>query len=168
MKEFEKMRFYSTAELADKLQMNIQVIARKLQSGEIEGYKIGKDWRIEEDAIQKWLQRISNEFVMDPRQKVIGNFIKRGRLVQLPAQRKKRVYILEFLLEKFDANRTYDEAEVNDIIKQYYDDFCTVRREFIMEKMMTRKDGKYHRNSFYMNQPTTINPPADQSSDGDD
>lgn len=160
MKEFGKMNFYSTAELAEKLQMNIQVITRKLQSGEIEGYKIGKDWRIEEDAIQKWLKRISNEFAMDPRQKVINNFIKRGRLVQLPAQRKKRVYILEFLLEKFDANRTYTEAEINDMIKQYYDDFCTVRREFIIEKMMTRKDGKYHRNSFYIQQSVEISPPG--------
>jgi excisionase family DNA binding protein len=159
MKEFGEMKFYSTADLADKLGMNIQVLTRKLQSGEIEGYKIGKDWRIEEDSIQKWLSKISNKNAADPRQKIINNFIKRGRLVQLPAQRKKRVYILEYLLEKFDANRTYVECEVNDIIRQYYDDFCTVRREFIMEKMMTRKDGKYHRNSFYKSQPMQVSPP---------
>lgn len=161
MKEFGKMNFYSTADLAEKLGMNIQVLTRKLQSGEIEGYKIGKDWRIEEDAIQSWLERISNKTVWDPREKIINNFVKRGRLVQMPAQRKKRIYILEFLLEKFDANRTYTEAEVNDIIQQYYDDFCTVRREFIMEKMMSRKDGKYHRNSFYRNQPVQVSPPKE-------
>jgi excisionase family DNA binding protein len=149
MREFGKMKFYSTAELAETLRMNIQVITRKLQAGEIAGYKIGKDWRIEEEAIKKWLNGISNKNAMDPRQKVLNNFIKRGRLVQFPAQRKKRVYVLEFFLEKFDVNRTYTEAEVNEIIKQYYDDFCTVRREFIMEKMMTRKEGKYHRNTFY-------------------
>ena len=143
------MKFYSTAELAETLRMNIQVITRKLQAGEIEGFKIGKDWRIEEEAIKKWLNSISNKSAMDPRQKVLGNFIKRDRLKLLPAQRKKRVYVLEFFLEKFDVNRTYTEAEVNEIIKQYYDDFCTVRREFIMEKMMTRKEGKYHRNTFY-------------------
>lgn len=149
MKDFDEMKFYSTAELAERLKMNIQVVTRKLQAGEIEAYKIGKDWRIEEDAIGKWLAGISNKNVMNPRQKVLNNFIKRGRLVQLPAQRKKRIYILEFFLEKFDVNRTYAEAEVNEIIRKYYDDFCTVRREFIMEKMMTRKDGKYHRNTFY-------------------
>ncbi len=167
MKEFGKMNFYSTADLAEQLGMNMQVLTRKLQSGEIEGYKIGKDWRIEENAIQSWLRQISNKNAMDPRQKVINNFIKRGRLVQMPAQRKKRVYILEFFLEKFDANRTYDESEVNETIRQYYDDFCTVRREFIMEKMMTRKDGKYHRNSFYKSQPVQVSPSGEKPSSDD-
>jgi len=163
MKSFDKMKFYSTAELAEKLRMNIQVISRKLQAGEIEGYKMGKDWRVEEDAIQRWLEKISNQRETDPRQKIIDNFFKNGRLTGIPSQRKKRVTILEFLLEKFDANRTYTEAEVNDIIRQYHDDFCTIRREFIMNKMMTRKDGKYHRNSFYKNQPIRVSPPGKQA-----
>ena len=149
MKEFAKMKFYSTVELAEKLDMNIQVLTRKLQSGEIEGYKIGKDWRVEEEAIQNWLDRRSNMRVLTPRQKVIDSFIKYGRLVQLPAQHKKRVYILEFFLQKFDPNRIYTEAEVNVIIQRYYDDFCTIRREFIINKMMTRAAGRYHRNKSY-------------------
>lgn len=159
MKEFDKMKFYSTTELAEKLGMNIQVITRKLQSGEIEGYKLGKDWRVEEDAIQQWLEKISNKTNMDPKQKILNNFIKNGRLTQMPAQRKKKIPVLEFLLEKFEANRTYTEAEVNEIILQYYDDFCTVRREFIIEGMMSRKDGVYHRNSFYMPRPLEVSPP---------
>jgi excisionase family DNA binding protein len=149
MKEFGEMRFYSTSELAERLRMNIQVVTRKLQSGEIEGYKIGKDWRVEEDSIRRWLERISNQRPITPRQKVLNNFFLRGRLMRLPAQRKKRVYVLEFFLEKFDAKRTYSEAEVNEIIEKYYEDFCTVRREFICEKMMNRKAGKYRRNSSY-------------------
>jgi len=159
MKEFGEMRFYSTAELAEKLGMNIQVITRKLQHGEIEGYKVGKDWRVEEDAIRRWLEKISNQRDLDPRQKILDTFFKNGRLMQLPAQRKKRIPVLEFFLEKFDANRTYAEAEVNEIIRQYYDDFCTVRREFIVEKMMSRKDGKYHRNSFYSRRSIEVTPP---------
>jgi len=149
MKEFAKMKFYSTVELAEKLNMNIQVLTRKLQSGEIEGYKIGKDWRVEEEAIHNWLDRRSNMRALTPRQKVIDSFIKYGRLVQLPAQRKKRVYILEFFLQKFDPNRIYTEAEVNVIIQRYYDDFCTIRREFIINKMMTRTAGRYRRNKSY-------------------
>lgn len=150
MKEFAEMRFYSTAELADKLKMNMQVVTRKLQSGEIEGYKLGKDWRVEEEALQKWLGTISNQRVITPRQKVLDSFIKNGKLTHLPAQRKKRTYILEFFLEQFDVKRTYPEAEVNEVILKHFDDFCTVRREFIMSKMMTRKNGRYHRNSSYL------------------
>jgi hypothetical protein len=110
---------------------------------------MGKDWRVEEDAIQRWLSKISNQHKKTPRQKVLDSFIKDGQLTLLPAQRKKRIYILEFLLEKFDPSRTYDEAEVNDIIFKYYEDFCTVRRLFILEKMMTRKDNRYRRTTSY-------------------
>ena len=149
MKDFETMRFYTTAELAEKLRMNPQVITRKVQAGEIEGFKIGKDWRVEEAAIQAWLERISNQRTITPRQKVLTSFFKNGRLTHLPAQRKKRIYILEYFLEQFESGRTYDEAEVNAVIEKVYEDFCTVRREFIAEKMMTRKAGKYRRNSSY-------------------
>lgn len=149
MKDFGEMNFYSTADLAEKLKMNIQVITRKLQSGEIDGFKIGKDWRIEEDAIQKWLKKISNQSVLSERDKVLGNFIKNSRLVRLPAQRKKRVYVLEFFLNMFDSDKTYTEAEINAKIKSYYSDFCTLRRELIIEEMMSRKDGMYRRNSSY-------------------
>jgi excisionase family DNA binding protein len=149
MKDFGEMVFYSTAELAEKLRMNIQVIARKLQSGEIEGYKVGKDWRVEEDAVQRWLDNISNQHTMTVRQKVLGNFFKDGRLTHLPTTRNMRTYILEFFLEKFELNRKYAEAEVNQIISQYYEDFCTVRREFIANKMMVRSEGYYRRASSY-------------------
>jgi excisionase family DNA binding protein len=150
MKDFKTMNFYTTSELAEKLKMNIQVVTRKLQSGEIEGHKIGKDWRIEEEAIQAWLLKISNQQNISVRQKVLNNFIKNDQLTHLPAQRKKRIYVLEYFLEKFDSGWTYDESELNNIIAKHYADFCTVRREFIMEKMMTRKDNRYRRNSSYV------------------
>ena len=149
MKEFKEMSFYTTADLAEKLKMNIQVIGRKLQSGEIEGYKIGKEWRVEEEAVQKWLEKISGQSKLSPREKVLGNFFRRGRLTHLPAQQRKKLYILEFFLEKFDSSRVYSEAEVNELITPYYEDFCTIRREFIMQKMMSRKDNRYRRNSSY-------------------
>ena len=149
MKEFAEMKFYTTAEIAEKLGMNIQVIARKLQSGEISGYKIGKDWRVEEEAIQKWLDKFANPVRLSPKQKVIKNFIRDGRITRLLAQRKKRVFLLEHLLDSFELYKVYAETEVDDIIRKYYDDHCTVRRELVDEKMMIRKAGKYKRNTTY-------------------
>lgn len=153
MKRFKEMNFYSTAEIAEKLGMNIQVVARKLQAGEIEGYKVGKDWRVEETAIQKWLVKISNQQQLSPKDKVLSHFIKDGRLKQLPAQQKKRFIVLEFFLNQFQPNQTYSEQEVNEIISRYYDDYCTIRREMIDWKMMFRKDDTYKRNSSYRMKP---------------
>ncbi|MFH2035392.1 MAG: DUF2087 domain-containing protein [Candidatus Zixiibacteriota bacterium] len=86
----------------------------------------------------------------DPGQKVIERFAKDGKFDIMPVQRKKRIYILEHILRQFDKNRVYSEKEVNRIIVQFHDDYCRVRREFIEESMMTRKDGNYRRNDSYI------------------
>jgi len=152
MSESDKtqLKFYTTNEVAELLKMNVQVISRKLKYGELPGYKIGKDWRIKESDLLEWLNKHSNKSQIEPGQRVINNFMVNGYFKELPAQRKKRKYILEYILKQFELNRVYPEKEVNEIIMKYHEDFCFVRREFIMEKMMTRKDGKYHRNASYM------------------
>ena len=144
-----QLRFYTTTEIAEMLKMNVQVIARKLKYGELEGYKIGKDWRVKEADLLSWLEKHSNRLVMDPAQKLIGRFMKDGRFEVLPVQFKKRRYILEYILEKFDLNKLYPEKEVNELISQYHDDYCRVRREFVDSRMMYRKDGNYRRNASY-------------------
>jgi ArsR family transcriptional regulator len=76
-------------------------------------------------------------------QKVIKNFFKNGQLKEIPVQRKKRAIILRHLLKEFESERDYPEEEVNAIIQQYHEDFCTIRREFIAEKLMERQKGIY-------------------------
>jgi excisionase family DNA binding protein len=141
--------FFTTAELAERLKMNVQVITRKVQAGEIQAYKIGKDWRIPEEAVREWLEQHSNRRTNTPRQKVVDNFIKDDYIEVLPAKRSKRKYLLEYVLAQFEPNRTYTEDEVNRIISRYHDDYCTVRREFVDEKMMDRVDGHYRRRTGY-------------------
>ncbi|MCP4583097.1 MAG: DUF2087 domain-containing protein [candidate division Zixibacteria bacterium] len=143
------LKFYSTAEIAEMMKMNVQVIARKLKYGELIGYKIGKDWRVKESDFLEWLEKHSNKNVMDPGQKIINRFMKKGKFEILPAQRKKRRYILEYILKQFETNQVYSEKEVNDIIIGFHDDYCRVRREFVDEKMMFRNEGNYRRNASY-------------------
>ncbi len=146
----ENAVFYTSAQVAEKLQFNQQVVVRKLQTGEIPGYKIGKDWRISDQQLSAWLESRSNQNRLDERGKVEKTFFKNGRLVEIPAQRKKRVYILERLLAEFDPLKVYPESEVNEILRRFHSDVCTLRREFILEKMMVRSGGKYKRAQFYL------------------
>ena len=142
--------FFTTTELAEKLKMNVQVITRKVQAGEISAYKIGKDWRIPEKSVYEWLERNSNHGGRTTaRQKVVANFVKNEHIERLPAQRSKRKYLLEYILAQFEPNRLYSEDDVNRIIARFHSDFCTVRREFIAEKMMDRVNGKYRRRTGY-------------------
>jgi excisionase family DNA binding protein len=145
--------FLTAAEVAEKLKLNPQVVARKLQSGEIPGYKIGKDWRVADHELVAWLQSRSNQNrPVGERDKVMRAFFKDNRLTEIPAQRKKRRYVLERLLEEFELDRVYTEPEINEILRGFHSDVCTLRREFIMEKMMTRTGGKYLRCSSYLKQ----------------
>ena len=70
---------------------------------------------------------------------VIANFFKYGRLTRLPAQRKKQEIILREIARRFEPGRDYPEPEVNAIISEVYDDYCTVRREMIGCGLMTRQ-----------------------------
>jgi DNA-binding HxlR family transcriptional regulator len=78
---------------------------------------------------------------------VIKNFIQEdGKLKTIPAQRKKKLIILEHLVKGLDVGKTYTEPEINEYIKQYHEDFATIRREFVMCQFMFRQDGIYELN----------------------
>ena len=72
------------------------------------------------------------------RQKTIDAFFEYGKLKSIPAQRKKKRIILEEIVKAFEPGRIYPEREVNLIIAQVHDDFCTIRRDMISEGLMAR------------------------------
>ena len=88
---------------------------------------------------------IENKRVEEYRKKVLDSFFEYGKLKSIPVQRKKRRIILEFMIEAFEEDRSYTEREVNIIIADFHDDFCTLRREFISENLMERDKGIYKR-----------------------
>lgn len=55
---------------------------------------------------------------------------------------KKRI-ILELIAEKFEPGRHYTEREVNIIIADFNDDFCTLRRDMISEGILKREKSEY-------------------------
>ena len=79
------------------------------------------------------------------RKKVIDTFFEYGKLKAIPAQRKKERIILEEIAKAFEPGKVYTEREVNIIIADFHDDFCTIRRDMIGEKIMARENGKYWR-----------------------
>ena len=79
------------------------------------------------------------------RKKVIDAFFEYGKLKSIPSQRKKERIVLEKIAEAFEYDRVYSEREVNIIIADFYDDFCTIRRDMISENLLDRDAGKYWR-----------------------
>jgi len=90
--------------------------------------------------IEKYVQ---DERINEYRKKVIQTFFKNGKLLKIPAQHKKRWIVLEEIAGKFIENKIYTESEVDSKIKEIFEDYCSIRRYFVEEKIMVRKEGKY-------------------------
>lgn len=79
------------------------------------------------------------------RKKVIDSFFEYGKLKSIPAQRKKELIILEEIAKAFEPGKEYSEREVNIIIADFHDDFCTIRRDMISEGLLKRENMKYRK-----------------------
>lgn len=79
------------------------------------------------------------------RAKVIDTFFQYGHLVSIPAQRKKKRICLEEIVRHFELGRPYEEETVNEVILRFHEDYCTLRRDMISEKLMRREGQIYTR-----------------------
>ncbi len=136
--------FFTTTELAQKLKMNVQVLTRKVQAGEIEAYKIGKEWRIPEKAVAQWLEKNSNRSALAKKSATVT-----AQAEKIIAGRAGRKDLLDYILAQFEPQRTYSEAEVDRIINRFHGDSRQIRVQFVDEQMMERVNGQYRRRPDY-------------------
>ena len=131
---------YTSAEVAELLRLNHQVIQRKLAAGEIPAWRIGREWRIERARLIEWLERRSNQN-QSPTE---AWFDQAGRLRALPAKRSLRRPVLQRLAESFEPGRTYEEVEVNAMLRRFHTDVASLRREMVAERLFIRtRSGVY-------------------------
>lgn len=78
---------------------------------------------------------------------IVKNFFGHdGTLKQIPSQQKKKLIALAYMIRQLEAGRRYTEKEINEYIKQFHEDFATIRREWIMHHYMYRENGIYELN----------------------
>lgn len=67
------------------------------------------------------------------------------RLKMLSAKEKKKVVVLTKIAEQFEKGRIYTGKETDQILRQIYDDYVTLRRYLIEYGFMDRKaDGSQY------------------------
>lgn len=104
-----------------------------------------------ETSILEILRQASDEAALQDqrdaeyRQKVLNAFFSYGKLKSIPTQRKKERIVLEEIVQAFAFDRMYTEREVNIILADFHDDFCTLRRDLIGEGLMDRNPQGYWR-----------------------
>lgn len=146
-------------ELAERINLAVSTVSFHLKKLEKAGlvYKTKEQYyivyHIREEIFNKTLRELAcfenlekyvqEERIEKYRQKVLKTFFKNKKLIKIPVQWKKRMIVLDEFIKKFDAGKKYSEEEVNDIIMQSYDDYCTIRRLLIDLKIMTRQNQVY-------------------------
>ena len=97
---------------------------------------------LKEESEEITLQKERDEIY---RKKVIDCFFEYGKLKSIPSQRKKERIVLEEIAKSFETGREYTEREVNIIIADFHDDFCTIRRDMISEGIIARENMIYRK-----------------------
>ncbi|SES18680.1 DUF2087 domain-containing protein [Salipaludibacillus aurantiacus] len=78
---------------------------------------------------------------VEERDKVLKTYFKEGLngpLASFPSKEKRKIIVLQHLLQRFDPAKIYSEKSVNEILKSIYSDFATLRRYFIEYGFMER------------------------------
>jgi len=79
-------------------------------------------------------------------ERVLASFLdSNGMMKRIPATRSKRLVILKWLVRKFEEDKRYPEARVNETIQRHHWDSATLRRELVGHRMMAREKGIYWR-----------------------
>ena len=77
---------------------------------------------------------------------VLARFLDAGgRLATMPTKRSKRLVVLDHIAQRFELGRTYSEAEVNDVLIGFHEDYAALRRYLVDEQFLTREANVYWR-----------------------
>lgn len=71
--------------------------------------------------------------------RVVKDYTEHQRLKHIPVKPKKLMSVLRWIIQSFEPETRYSEAEVNEIIKRYHSDFARLRRELIDADMLRRE-----------------------------
>lgn len=81
--------------------------------------------------------------VGDQRAKVLATFFDGDKLVAFPAKRSKKDIVIEEILRRLPRAESYTEHQLSRLIERHHLDYCTIRRELVMGRYMTRERGRY-------------------------
>ncbi|MFS0674828.1 DUF2087 domain-containing protein [Ornithinibacillus sp. 179-J 7C1 HS] len=70
----------------------------------------------------------------EEKQKILTTYFKEGlegKLDSFPSKEKRKLIVLQNIMNRFELTKIYTEKEVNEILKSIYSDFATIRRYLI-------------------------------------
>lgn len=82
---------------------------------------------------------------MTEEERFLRTWVKNGRIVDIPAQEKKKQILIRWLAGQIETGRRWTEKEFNTLLKAYNEDFATLRRYVVDAGYVARENGIYWR-----------------------
>ena len=123
------------------------VLPRLVSVGLIEqrdGLRVSRD-ALNEAALDRPARRRELPGATPEQAAVLRKFVEDGRLRSIPARAAQRGVVLEYLSGLFEPGVEYDEPAVNETLRAFHDDYVTLRRLLIDERLLEREHGVYRR-----------------------
>jgi hypothetical protein len=81
----------------------------------------------------------------DARELVLDTYMRGGKLSAYPKKHEQVVVILEEVARKFEPEKQYAERDVNVILEEVNEDYCTLRRYLVDYGYLDRSGGIYQK-----------------------
>ena len=78
-------------------------------------------------------------------EQVINNYFEHGKLKTIPSQLKKREIIMSYIAQRFEKKKNYTEEELVSVIREIFDDYCTIKRDLIGMGFVENNNSSYVR-----------------------
>jgi biotin operon repressor len=94
---------------------------------------------LRDDTLPRLVENLSSDAY---EKKVLSAFLDaEGRIKAFPAQEKKLLVMLQYVLKAFEPGVRYAEKQVNEILARYNEDTAFLRRSLVEFKLMERQGG---------------------------
>lgn len=153
---------HNVEQLAAKLDLSSSTVSHHLArlsraglvSARAEGYY--SVYQLETEALEGMARRLLSQDTLPAvaadldvgafERSVLNSFLgPDGRFTALPAQQKKHMVVLNYVVRAFDFEVRYTEKQVKKILSGFYDDTTTLRRSLVDFKLLDREKGIYWR-----------------------
>lgn len=91
------------------------------------------------------LARLVDNRQLTEEERVLRTWVKNGRIVEIPAQEKKKQVLIRWLAAQIDPERRWTEREFSEWLKQFNEDYAFLRRYLVDNHYMARENGIYWR-----------------------
>ncbi|CUS04736.2 Transcriptional regulator, ArsR family [Candidatus Promineifilum breve] len=78
-------------------------------------------------------------------ERILRTWVKDGRIVDIPAQEKKKQILIRWVARQIDPARRWTEREFSEWLSQFNEDYAFLRRYLVDNHYMARENGIYWR-----------------------